>query len=59
MKFLDLVIATMELFVFSEVPKTCGTGIKFPHKPTSLVHSELNKQLPTAGPKIPIPVPSF
>lgn len=27
----------MELFVFSEVSKTCETGIKFPHKPTSLV----------------------
>ena len=49
----------MELFVFSEVSNTCGTGIKFPHTPTSLVHFDLNKLLLTAGPRIFLPVPSF
>lgn len=55
----DLVIANMELFVFSEVSRTCGTGIKFPHKPTSLFWSDLNKLLPAPGPKILLLVPSF
>lgn len=36
----------MELFVFSEVSKTCETGIKFPRKPTSLVRFDRNKLLP-------------
>lgn len=57
--FFDLVIANMELFVFSEVSKTCETGIKFPHKPTSLFGSDLNKLLPAAGPRIFLPVLSF
>lgn len=48
MRLFDLIIANMELFVFSEVSKTCGTGIKFPYEPGSLVCSDLNKLLPTA-----------
>ena len=59
MRLFDLVIANMDLFVFSEMSKTCGTGIKFPHKPTFLVRSDLNKLIPTAGPRIFLPVSPF
>lgn len=58
MRIFDLVIANMDLFVFSEMSKTRGTGIKFPHKPTFLVSSDLNK-LPTAGPRVFLPLSSF